>query len=253
METTVKQRLVMYLKYKRIGQNRFEDMAGISHGYISNLKNSPGLTKLESILNAAPDLNRVWLLTGEGDMLAGSDVSLVQDTDEPKPYMENTHGVRFFRQGDGLMMEVPLVSYNALGSPEDEYTPLMSDRDGQETVMFPADKVYHGRYFSFIVDGDSMDNGSRDSFQRGDTVLVRELDRDDWMPKLHIKDWPYWVVCWGNCVRLKQIISQDGDEITLHSLNPSPEYTDFKLHLSDVFRLFNVIQVSPKPRIFRKK
>ena len=40
METTVKQRLIEYLRIKKIGQNKFEKMAGISNGYISNIKNN---------------------------------------------------------------------------------------------------------------------------------------------------------------------------------------------------------------------
>lgn len=71
MESSVKQRLILYLKNKKIGQTRFEKLAGLSTGYISNLKNSPSVDKAEKILMAAPDLNRVWLLTGEGDMIIG--------------------------------------------------------------------------------------------------------------------------------------------------------------------------------------
>ena len=73
MKETVKQRLICYLRYKRIGQNKFEKMAGISNGYISNIKSAPRDERLTKILQAAPDLNRVWLLTGEGEMLSPQD------------------------------------------------------------------------------------------------------------------------------------------------------------------------------------
>lgn len=69
MEQTIKERLVSYLKIKQMGQNKFESIAGISNGYISNLKSTPGSVILTKILNAAPDLNQQWLLTGEGEML----------------------------------------------------------------------------------------------------------------------------------------------------------------------------------------
>ena len=74
MEQTVKERLVSYLRHKKIGYNRFEALAGVSFGYIANLKNSPGSNVLVKILNAAPDLNEKWLLTGEGDMLNSNTV-----------------------------------------------------------------------------------------------------------------------------------------------------------------------------------
>lgn len=69
METTVKQRLLLYLKEKGLGQNKFEKIAGISNGYISHLKSSPSSDILMKILNASTDLNREWLMTGVGDML----------------------------------------------------------------------------------------------------------------------------------------------------------------------------------------
>ena len=86
MENTVKERLVKYLRYHKIGQNRFENLAGISNGYISNLKSSPGTEILLKILNAAPDLNKDWLLTGEGEMLKQEEVHL---SAEGIPYYEN--------------------------------------------------------------------------------------------------------------------------------------------------------------------
>lgn len=76
MENTVKQRLIDYLAFKKIGQNRFEKMAGVSNGYIHNLKNAPKTPILTKILQAAPDLNRVWLLTGEGEMLIKKSVDI---------------------------------------------------------------------------------------------------------------------------------------------------------------------------------
>lgn len=65
MERTAKQRLIEYLKIKGIGQTSFEKKAGLSNGYIHNLRNAPSPTMLQKILLSASDLNRVWLLTGE--------------------------------------------------------------------------------------------------------------------------------------------------------------------------------------------
>jgi phage repressor protein C with HTH and peptisase S24 domain len=244
METTVKQRLIEYLKLKGIGQNRFEKMAGLSIGYISKLRIEPSPTKLRGIINAAPDLNQEWLLTGKGEMLV-TDVTPMRKS-ELEEYTETKAGLKFFTREDGqIVMKVPVVPIAALGSPEDEFAELVKEHEG-DTVSVVVDSVHHGSYVAFCVDGDSMDDGTRDSFERGDIVVVRELSRDKWLPKLHFKDWPYWVVCFGNNVRLKQIVAHDGPTITCHSINPSPEYTDFTLNLDDVQRLFNVVKKVPK-------
>ena len=91
MELTVKQRLVRYLAEKGIGQNKFERLAGISNGYIYNLKSTPKEGQLTKILQAAPDLNRVWLLTGEGEML-NTDVAPVQAAEAVEEVTVNSHG-----------------------------------------------------------------------------------------------------------------------------------------------------------------
>lgn len=250
MQQTVKQRLVQYLKHIGIGQNKFEEKAGIATGYISHLQNTPGPQQLAKILNAAPNLNRVWLLSGDGEML-NSDVSQVA-VSQMEEYTTTKNGVKFLKKQDGkLVMEVPIVPIEVLGSPSDEYATIINDGTAEKT-LFEVDSVHHGKYYAFRVNGDSMDDGTRRSFERGDIVLVRELDRDEWMPRLRFNDWPFWVVVFGNNVRIKQIIRQNEETgaITLHSLNPSPEYTDFTLQLSQISRLFNVVQHIPHPNKF---
>jgi len=66
---TVKERLISFISYKNIGQNRFEKESGISNGYISHLKSSIGSDVLTKIASTYNDLNIVWLLTGNGEML----------------------------------------------------------------------------------------------------------------------------------------------------------------------------------------
>lgn len=73
METTVKERLIEFIKYKQISIREFERMAGLSNGYLKALRKSPTVEKMSSILRAFPELNRMWLLTGEGEMLTSTD------------------------------------------------------------------------------------------------------------------------------------------------------------------------------------
>ena len=72
MQSTVKERLIEFLKFKRLSQKRFEEAVGLSNGYINSLKKSPTATKLQSILSTYPDLDEKWLLTGEGSMIKGT-------------------------------------------------------------------------------------------------------------------------------------------------------------------------------------
>lgn len=250
METTVKERLISFYTNRGLTKREFERRCGLSNGYIDKLRISPSPEKMEKIYLSFPDLNRVWLLTGEGDML-NTDVTPMRKSDTTD-YSTSKSGLEFRQREDGkILMEVPVVPIAALGSPQDDYATIIADED-TERMSFVVDGVHHGQYVAFRVDGDSMDDGTRNGFARRDIVLVRELARDKWMPRLHFRQWPYWVIVFGNNVRIKQIVDQDEQTgaITLHSLNPSPEYTDFTLQLDQVSRLYNVVQHVPHPNIF---
>lgn len=69
MQQSVKERIMIYIKKTGISIKSFERQAGLANGYVNHLRRSPTTEKVESIIRAFPDLNREWLLTGEGEML----------------------------------------------------------------------------------------------------------------------------------------------------------------------------------------
>ena len=68
---TIKDRIELFIKRQGIRRSTFEKACGFSNGYTRNLKENPSAAKIEDILNNYPELNRVWLLSGEGEMLCG--------------------------------------------------------------------------------------------------------------------------------------------------------------------------------------
>lgn len=164
-------------------------------------------------------------------------------------YTENHNGTKFYELPDGnYRMEVSLVPWCAYGRFANECGTLEPDKEEWEKESFHTDKIVHGRYLAFEVRGDSMDDGTRASFEEGDIVLVRELDRIHWKDGIRFKDHPYWVVVFDSSVLIKQMVDQDLEkgEITFHSLNPSPEYADFSLNMDDIRALYYVLQKKPK-------
>ena len=69
MEDSVKQRLMKFLRYKDISNSVFEKTCGMANGYVNNIRVGVSPKKLESILLNYPELNRDWLIYGEGNML----------------------------------------------------------------------------------------------------------------------------------------------------------------------------------------
>lgn len=65
----VKERLLDFINYKQITNKSFELTAGLSNGYINNFDGNFRTKTLEKILTAYPELDRNWLLYGEGEML----------------------------------------------------------------------------------------------------------------------------------------------------------------------------------------
>jgi phage repressor protein C with HTH and peptisase S24 domain len=194
-----------------------------------------------------------WVKTGYGEMIDGNrvEVAPVSETDE-EFVTENTTGARFFRRGGRLFMTVRHVPYAAYGQFANEADSLEASADEWSEETYEVDRVGHGHYLSFEVKGDSMDTGTRQSFEAGDRVLVRELGRTHWRDQIRFRDYPYWVVVFGSSVLLKQIIAQDIEHgiLTFHSLNPSPEYADFCLSEDEIRSLYYVIRKKPKEIFF---
>lgn len=65
----ISERFEQFFKYKGIKRSEFERRCGLSNGYTRNLRDSPKSEKMKDILNAFPEINPVWLQTGEGEMI----------------------------------------------------------------------------------------------------------------------------------------------------------------------------------------
>ena len=68
-ETTVKSRLLIYLKAKKISQSEFGRTIGVSAAYVASIRRSIDKDKLKLIAEHYPDLNQNWLLYGTEEML----------------------------------------------------------------------------------------------------------------------------------------------------------------------------------------
>lgn len=82
---TVKDRAYLFCRYKKIPVAQFEQRCGLSNGYISSMRRGFGREKLENVLREYPELNRDWLLYGEGEML--------NDMTTPKNISQTINGI----------------------------------------------------------------------------------------------------------------------------------------------------------------
>lgn len=73
-----------FIQNEGISVNSFERSAGLSVGYLRQLRKEPSREKIKSIICAFPTLSESWLLTGEGEMTVDG-VSHDEEKNGPKP------------------------------------------------------------------------------------------------------------------------------------------------------------------------
>lgn len=66
---SVKDRLILFINYLNLTKSAFEQSIGVYNGFVNQVTNRTGVDKFGKILNKYPQLNKTWLLTGDGQML----------------------------------------------------------------------------------------------------------------------------------------------------------------------------------------
>lgn len=89
----VNERFKKFFEYKHITRSDFEKKCGLSNGYTRNLRDSPSSKKLKDILTAFPEINPLWLQTGDGDMIVG-------DVNSPVEQLVKGDGNKFSGTGN---------------------------------------------------------------------------------------------------------------------------------------------------------
>ena len=240
------------LEREKLKAGTFAKAIGVTPTQIYDLQSGKTKKISESIankiVNAFPIYNKVWVLTGSGSPIEESLQQVPIRDDDGEFFTENHNNVKFYNLGDRYRMVVKLVPFAAYGRFANECDTLEAEKEEWEEESFETDKIVHGKYFAFEVKGESMDDGTRNSFEEGDRVLVRELDRMHWKDGLRFNVHPYWVVVFDSSVLIKQIVAQDLEKgtITFHSLNPSPEYSNFTLEMDKIRALYYVLQKKPR-------
>ena len=131
---------------------------------IGEKQSAPSYETLKKIADYTSDLSLDWLLTGEGDMLK----------EKKEPLESNAKLIE-----NANIMFVPFVGQYAQAG----YPSGFMDVNYLETlpkIPFIVDHEAKGNYLSFEVSGDSMNDGTEDSYIPGDKVLCREIYPDYW-------------------------------------------------------------------------
>ena len=75
----IKERTLKFIEYKGLKMGQFEQTCKLSSGYVKAMRIGFGRDKLNNVLTQFPELNREWLLYGEGEMLKSGNFSQNQE------------------------------------------------------------------------------------------------------------------------------------------------------------------------------
>ncbi|MNE14017.1 helix-turn-helix protein [compost metagenome] len=245
------QRLALLLDKLNTSQREFATSIGVTESYISTLiKGRQRISNaiLYKILDKY-QVNIKWLEHGEGEMFKKSHSynakSIVSKNASFEEIEEN--GNDFVDIGNGqYMMIVPLVEEYAYagflsGFADKEYVKELP----KHSVV--VSQLHKGRYFSFKVVGDSMNDNTGEAIAHGDIVTGREIQKTLWTSKFHIHKFMDYIIVHKEGILIKRIISHDVDNgiIKCRSLNPDKEkYPDFEISLAEVSKIMNIVNVT---------
>lgn len=211
---TVKDRTLEFIKFKGLTMKAFEQRCDLSTGYVTSMRKGYGSEKLNNVLTAFPELNREWLLYGEGDMLSSTSSA------QPQPSVKNERVV------DDEAYKVPLVPISALGGSLNDFN-LAVKRDDCETVISPIKDID----MAIKISGDSMEP----EYPSDSQVFIKKVNERAFL------EWGrVYVLNTCNGIVIKRLMpTNDPNTVLCESINP--KYPPFEVNLENVNGVYRVI------------
>lgn len=215
---STKERLLQFIEEKGLSVSKFEQLAGLSNGYVRNLKGQIGDKKMKDIRSAFPELSEAWLRAGEELVLRSGVVDSLMPTTSATSE-GNTDFKAFLRQvkaKEGITQEqlaqninvhksyisdmangrVPVTQqvtdailelypyakdYLAVDSPVPT-TPAPATSEGKLVPLLPVEAV-GGRLDGFAADGVMLSNCEKIMSPFGGTDFGMRVKGDSMFPE----------------------------------------------------------------------
>lgn len=208
--TTVKGRLLTYLKENRIPQTEFCKRLGVAPTYIGVIRKSIPAEKINRIATLYPDLNREWLLYGEGEMYVKEEEAV-----DPRQMLKDA----------GLL--VPLLPVTAFAGNISAWSQSVNDNEC-EKVISPV----QGVDFAIRISGDSMEP----DFNDGSIILIKKIDDKAFIPWGHPM-----IIDSSNGVLLKDVYPSEEGKTYIEARSRNTKYPPLQIPLECVYGLYRVV------------
>ena len=210
-----KDRLLEFLKYKKLGQQKFEISIGMSNGRANKVGDNIRETTLNKIKEVYPELNIAWLKAGIGSMLINGDNEVTLETPEDDS-QETTAKL------------VPLLPIAAQGGSLNDFVVSVKDSDCEKVVS-----PIKGAQFAMPVSGDSMSP----EYPNGSQIFIKRINEKAFIEwgKVYVLD-----TCNGTVIKILVPSEKDG-YVRCLSINKDPIFAPFDVSWSDVYGVYRVL------------
>lgn len=207
--STVKERLLQFLKEERISASEFARRMGLSSAYIASMRKSMPEEKVEKLCQLYPQLNRDWLLYGEGEMYR-------EDLQQKglDPYHLHKH-------------LIPLLPTQAAGGSFPMIAESIGRQDCQQVYCnFP------GADYAIMIKGNSMEP----EIQSGTMVVIKKINDKAFVPwgVPLVLDTQNGSVC-------KMLFPSNKGENYFEARSFNPDYPPFQIPVDSVYGIYRIL------------
>lgn len=211
---SLQDRIRQFISYIGLTVSEFEGKTGLSNGSVSKMGDGTRRTTIDKISNSFPELSKVWLLTGEGEMLT-ADAPVVEQRKQES------------EENEGKL--IPLLPLSAEGGALDGFDNLGVSLPDCEVIYSPIKDAD----MAITVSGKSMEP----DYPEGCRVVVKRINH-----ALFIEWGREYVLDTANGIVLKTLEpSDDPNFIRCTSLNPDQRrYAPFEIPKESVRGVYRV-------------
>lgn len=208
MEETVKDRLLRFLQAEKISNSEFSRKMGLSPAYVGAMRKSMPEDKVTKLIELYPNLNRDWLLYGEGEM-----------------YLEDPAG-KCASEGVEEYL-VPLLPVDAFAGNLQMWSRGVALADCEKMIS-----PVKGADFAIRVSGDSMEP----FVFNGMIMLIKKINDRAFIP---------WgnpmVIDTENGVLVKVVQPSDEGNSFIEAQSYNPKYPPIQIPKTSIYGLYRVL------------
>lgn len=215
-----KDRLLEFLRYKGLGQQKFEISIGMSNGWANKVGDSIRENTLKKISEVYPELNIAWLKSGVGVMLNNgeSEETLYTPKEEHSQTTESEDTAKW----------VLLLPVSAQGGSLNDFVVSVKESDCEKVVS-----PIRGVDFAMTVSGDSMSP----EYPNGSRIFIKKINERAFIEwgKVYVLD-----TCNGTVIKILVPSDKEG-YVKCVSINTDPIFAPFEVALEDIYGVYKVL------------